>query len=130
MRKIITFSISLLFLIVSFNVTAQQEVQKEIEKEPVPTVKPQLMGLDLSPQQIEQLTDIREKIVLDRDALKKSSGTNKEGAVKLVEEYQQKIFEAFKEILTDEQLKQYEKNLKAMEELKALKLNEKKESNQ
>lgn len=88
------------------------------------------MGLDLSPQQIEQLTDISEKIVLDRDALKKSSGTNKEEAVKLVEEYQQKIFEAFKQILTDKQLEQYEKNLKAMEELKALKLNEKKESNQ
>jgi len=130
MKKIITFSVSLLFLVAGFNVTAQQGVQKEIKKEKVSTEKPQLMGLDLSPQQMEQFAAIKEKIVLDRSALKKASGANKEDAVKLVEEHQQKIFEAFKQILTDEQLEQYQKNLNAMEDLKTLKLNERKESNQ
>lgn len=130
MKKIVSFSSCFLLLLAGFSLSAQQKVQKETKAEQTSIEKPQLMGLDLSPQQMEQLAEIRKTIILDRDALKKSSGENKEDAVKQVEEHQQKIFEAFKEILTEEQLEQYHKNLNAMEELKVLKRNEKKESNQ
>ena len=130
MKKLVSFCIGVHLILVVCSVSAQKNDQKPVTKQENSIEKPQLMGLDLSPEQKIQFEEIRKEIVLDRSALKQTSGNNKEGAVKMVEEYQQKIFEAFKEILTDEQLAQYEKNMEAFDKLKELNSAKKKQSKQ
>lgn len=115
MKKILCFCLSFCFILFSFCVSAQQNEYKEAAKQETLTEKPLFKDLDLSPEQKEQLSEISKEIQLDRTALKKLSGTNKEDAVKMVEEYQQKIVTAFKKILTDEQLKLYENNTKGLD---------------
>lgn len=129
MKKIIGFFIGIHLILASFCVSAQQNEQKPIVKQETSAEKPQMMGLDLSSEQKAQLAEIKKSIALDRSALKQASGNDKEVAVKMVEEYQQKIFDAFKEILTDEQLAQYEKNMEALENIKQLNSEKKKQSN-
>jgi len=123
MKKILSFCASACLLLACLCVSAQQNEYKEFENQETLTEKPSFKGINLSPEQKEQLAEIRKDIVLDRSVLQQMSAKNKETAVKMVEEYQQKILVAFKKILTDEQLEQYENNMKGLNFNKTKELN-------
>jgi len=77
--------------------------------------KPVIKDLNLSQEQIDKLAEIKNSISIDRNELKAASGKDREVAVKMTEDYQQKMMEAFKEVLTEAQYEQYQQNLKAIE---------------
>jgi len=129
MKKIAGFCVGILILLNCFGVSAQEIESKEISKQERIAEKPHFKGLELSEEQKVQFEEIRKNIVLDRFALKQASETDNDSAVKMVEEYQQKIATAFKEILTKEQLEHYEKNMKTLDRMKELNLNNQKQSN-
>jgi len=130
MNKYIIINVFLICFLCLNNVFAQQiETAKQTES-PIATEKPQITDLNLSEEQLQQLEEIRKTNALDRNALKQNSGNNKESALKMVEDYQQTMSDAFEKILTVEQLEIYKNNKNALEELKTLKQKPKKESNQ
>ncbi len=126
MKNIISFFLGFHIILTAFCVSAQESEQKPITKQEISIEQPKLMGLNLSNEQKAQLAELKKTITLDRSVLKQTSGNNKVAAIKMVEEYQQKIFDAFKEILTDEQLAIYEENMEALYNEKELNSDEKK----
>lgn len=105
-------------LIVCFSATIvmAQEIDTAIEADKTTTIeKPVVKDLNLSQEQIDKLAEIKNSISIDRSELKEASGKNREAAVKMTEDYQQKMMEAFKEVLTEAQYEQYQQNLKAIE---------------
>jgi len=130
MKKIFNIFVIISFVLICFSASAQQNQLNESVEQSASAEKHQFMGLDLSPEQKVQFDEIKRNIVLNRSALKQNSGTDKDEALKMVEEYQQKIYAAFKEILTAEQLELFNKNIGALNNSKELNLDNKIPSNQ